>query len=251
MKSLLAPVAGRALMVGPAQRPDDAAHPFGGLCKVCSEAGRETKLPVLWRQLHADLAPGWFAVNCCDQCYEEAKHDGETLTKQRAWWLEHCPVDFRDEWDNRKGDAKLFSKVMAFDPKLGRGLIIHGPTDNGKTRVVWRLLRKLAEEGHEWMFIEAIDLLDQIPERAFTVPILVIDDLGNDALTAKNEVRLLKLLRTRTNWHRPFIITTQFVGPSLEKKFTETATAQAVIRRLRNYCDSIHASGDTSRGAQP
>lgn len=230
----------RALLLG-VEKPDDAKHPFGGMCKACMEAGRETRLDVLWRQLHAELAPGWFAVNCCDQCYEEAKSDAETLTKQREWWAEHCPVEFRDEWNPAKGSAKLLSRVLGFDPKRGRGLVIHGPTDTGKTRAVWRLLRKLAEEGHEWLFVEAIDLLDSIPERAFTVPVLVIDDLGNDALTAQKEVRLLKLLRKRCDWHRPFIVTTQFVGDSLEKRFTETATAKAVIRRLRKFCDDIRA----------
>ena len=108
-------------------------------------------------------------------------------------------------------------------------------------RAVWRLLKKLSEDGHEWMFVEAIDLLDSIPERAFGVPVLVIDDLGNDTLTAQKEVKLLKILRTRANWHRPVIITTQFNGEALQKRFTETATAQAVIRRMRTFCDVVSA----------
>jgi hypothetical protein len=230
--------------------PATSPHPFDGCCKVCAvkEPPQVTKLPSPWRncdQRASDgrwLFRGWLPVNCCDNCYADAKKDGDTLERQRKWWLEKCPVEFRDEWDNRKGDQRLYSRVMQFNPTQGRGLLIHGQTDTGKTRAVWRLLKRLAEEGHEWLFVEAIDLLDNIPERAFSIPVLVIDDLGNDTLTAQKEVKLLKILRTRANWHRPVIITTQFVGDSLQKRFTETATAQAVIRRLRSFCDAVQAT---------
>ena len=220
---------------------NDVPHPFGGMCKVCELAGRETKLTQLWRQIDQKLAPGWFPVNCCDQCYADAQIDAERLKNQREWWLAHCPVEFRDEWDNDKGDARLLTRVLQFSVSSGRGLIIHGPTDTGKTRAVWRLLRKLSEDGTDWLFVEAIDLLDCIPERAFVVPVLVIDDLGNDVLTAQKEVRLLKVLRVRTQWHRPTLVTTQFSGEAIAKRFTESNTAQAVIRRLRMFCDDVPA----------
>lgn len=222
--------------------PETSPHPFDGRCKVC-----EAKLDHAWRNMDQRasdgrwLFRGWLPVNCCDACYANAQKDPEVLKRQHEWWEQKCPIEFRDEWDSAKGNARLFSRVMQFDPARGRGLLIHGVTETGKTRVVWRLLRRLAEEGHEWLFVEAIDLLDNIPERAFSVPVLVIDDLGNDVLTAAKEVRLLKILRTRANWHRPVIITTQFDGNALQKRFTETATAQAVIRRLRSFCDDIHA----------
>jgi hypothetical protein len=227
--------------------PMTSPHPFDGMCKVCAQNDRETKLDTLWRDM-SHRAPdgrwlyrGWLPINCCEACYGDAGRDSAVLERQREWWQEKCPVEFRDEWDNVKGDARLLSRVMQFDPSRGRGMVIHGPTDCGKTRAVWRLLRKLSEDGVEWLFVEAIDLLDSIPERAFGVPVLVIDDLGNDTLTAQKEVKLLKVLRTRANWHRPVIITTQFVGETLQKRFTETATAQAVIRRMRAFCDAVSA----------
>lgn len=243
MAALMPPRAANGAIWQGIDDPQTAIHPFAGECKMCAmkEPAVITPLDQLWRQVHPALAPGWFAVNCCDACYADAQRDTITLEKQREWWASHCPIEFRDEWDDSKGSAKLFSRVMAFNPAGGKGMVIHGPTEAGKTRVVWRLLKHLAETGTEWMFIEAIDLLDTIPERAFGVPLLVIDDLGNDALTGPKEVRLLKLLRTRCNWHRPFIVTTQFTGDALAKRFSENATAQAVIRRLRTFCESVNA----------
>ncbi len=229
--------------------PLTSPHPFDGACKACSlmVPPRTTKLDLLWRNMDQRapdgrwLYRGWLPVNCCDDCYAAAKADGRPIDKQLELWRERCPIDFRDSWDATKGDAKLLTRVLQFDPRMGRGLLIHGSTDTAKTRAVWRLLRKLTEDGTEWLFVEAIDLLDNIPDAARYVPVLVIDDLGNDVLTPKNEVRLLKILRVRADWHRPTIITTQFSGDALAKRFTETATAQAVIRRLRKFCDDVQA----------
>jgi DNA replication protein DnaC len=223
--------------------PATSVHPFDRRCKIC-----DRELDLLWRdcsQRAKDgrwLFRGFRPVNCCEACYENAKQDSSRDQTSVKSWEALCPEEFRTPWDDRLGNRRLLNRVLQFDPSRGRGLLVHGKSDTCKTRIIWRLLRQLSEAGREWLFVEAIDLLDNIPLAAFTVPILVIDDLGNDVLTPAKEVRLLKLLRTRCNWHRPVIITTQFVGESLEKRFVETATAQAIIRRLRQFCDDVHAT---------
>ena len=223
--------------------PETSAHPFDGRCKVC-----DSVLDDRWRDC-TQRAPdgrwlfrGWLPVNCCEACFDNAKRGPSADQTNVKHWESLCPDEFRAPWDDRRGNRNLLNRVLKFDPSQRRGLVLHGKSDTGKTRVIWRLLKKLSDAGVQWYFIEAIDLLDAIPPAAFTVPVLVIDDLGNDVLNAAKEVRLLKLLRTRCNWHRPVIVTTQFIGDSLEKRFTETATAQAVIRRLRQFCDDVHAT---------
>ncbi|WP_043586701.1 hypothetical protein [Geminisphaera colitermitum] len=220
-------------------------HPYDGKCKVCGKP-----LSQLWRQIDARLAPGWFAVNCCEACYEAAKIDQEAARRNRELWERICPTEFRPDWDNAKGSATLFKRVMDWGaqwcPSEGRapkrGLVIHGDTDSAKTRVCWQLYRRLCEEGVGVMLIEAIDLLDSMPQEAFSVPVLIIDDLGNDVPDFKKEQRLLKLLRTRANWHRHVVVTTQYVGADLVSRFKQEATGAAIVRRLRDpLCDSIHA----------
>ena len=220
-----------------------AAHPFGGQCKICS-AKLESPM---FRTIHAVLAPGWHPVNCCDVCYASAKSTGDNESGMIESWMQRCPIEFRDDWDARKLPDDLLRRVMRFDPRLHKGMIIHGPSGTGKTRAVWRLLRRLSTESIAWVFAESLEIL----ESGFDVGgaefarVLVLDDLGNDDLRGPREVRLLKLLRTRANWHRPTIVTTQFDSAGLMKRFSETATAQAVIRRLRESCESVYAKNLT------
>lgn len=128
--------------------------------------------------------------------------------------------------------------------------MIHGDSDAAKTRVCWHLYKRLALEGIGVLFIESIDLLDNMPNEAFTVECLIIDDLGNDSLDYKKEQKLLKLLRSRAQWHRPYVITSQYTGADLVARYKQEATGEAVVRRLREFCDSIHARKPGDGGIQ-
>lgn len=236
--------AGRWFMQG-VHDPATGTHPTDGACKVC-----EKPLPdVLWRQIHAELAPGWFPITCCDPCYEAAKIDQERLRRNRELWASLCPTDFRPDWDNSKGDPKLLKRVMDWAAKWDtkgrkqpkKGLVIHGDSSTAKTRACWHLYRRLCEEGVGVLMVDAFDLVEETPKEAFTVDCLIIDDLGNDAMDFRKEQRLLRLFRVRAQWHRPFVVTTQFTGSDLVARFKQEATGEAVVRRLRDFCDDIHA----------
>lgn len=212
-----------------------AKHPFDGCCKFCN---LPLELPP-WTQIKG--AVGWYPVNSCPTCYEAAKGDGELRKRQREQWERICPPDFRADWDDRKGNAPLLRQMLKFDPKLGKGLLIHGSTGKCKTRAAWRLTRDLMERGHPVTFVESIDLPDENVKDMMHAPILVIDDLGNDRMQANREALVLKILRHRCNWRRPTIITTQYTGITLAERFNDENTAKAVVRRLREFCDDVAA----------
>jgi len=245
------------LLVG-VDDPQATVHPFDGKCKVCDQP-----LPdKLWTQIDHRLATGYFPVNCCDKCFAEAMIDQGRVAHNRALWERICPTEFRAPWDNAKGSASVFKRIMEWAGQWNaherkspqKGLVIHGASDSAKTRVCWHLYRTLMEEGVTTLFIEAIDLLDDMPKEAFTVQCLIIDDLGNDTLDFRKEQRLLKLLRSRAQWHRPIVVTTQYNGSDLAARFKQAAAGEAVVRRLRDFCDSIHArkpgDGGITRDAQ-
>ena len=119
-------------------------------------------------------------------------------------------------------------------------MVLHGISGAGKTRIMWAVARKVSELGLNWLWIDSLDYVDVVPKEALTVDVLFLDDLGNESLGQQAETRLLKLIRTRCDHHRPFVVTTQHGGDSLAKRFREGASAQAVVRRLREFCESVY-----------
>lgn len=214
---------------------DRHPHPFDGKCKIC-----EAPLQQLWRLIDHPSAPGWFPINCCEPCYEAAKNP--TVAYSLQAWEAVCPVEFRKDWNESMSRPGLYRRVMQFNPKLKRGLLIIGASGSCKTRVAWQLMRKLTVDGVGWHFITALDLMGGMPDEARKAEVLVIDDLGNDRLTIAREIELLRVIRSRFEWHKPIVVTTQFKGDEMANRFSEGATAKAIVRRLREFCDVVNTA---------
>lgn len=213
---------------------DESKHPYEGNCRQCG-----IELDVKWIQV--ERCVGWFPVNCHQHCKEAYLATIGVAALQGEMWQKVCPPDFRAPWDARKGNAGLLKRVMAFDPRLGRGLLIRGTSGTGKTRCAWALTRQIMEMGMAVAFVASIDLPDENAKDMINAQCLVIDDLGNDKMQATKEALVLKILRARMDWRRPTIITTQFDAKRLTERFSDGHTAQAVVRRLREFCEDISA----------
>jgi IstB-like ATP binding protein len=217
-------------------------HPTQLCCKLCN-----TPLEQPWTWLDVTstdglrvLARGWTPITGCDRCRDASTRDELKEAANQKFWEERCPVEFRKAWDSRLGSELLLRRVLQFDAKKGRGLIVVGQSGTSKTRSIWTLLRALSERGESWFFATGLDVMEGLPIEAHKASVLVIDDLGNDKLSANREVELLNVIRKRVDWHRPIIVTTQYKGKDLANRFSEGATAQAVVRRLREFCDAIN-----------
>lgn len=219
--------------------PTPDKHPDGGKCRLCGG-----QLDELWQngdQKHEDgrwLFRGYRAVTCCDPCYGAYQAAG--MSEGRAMWEKICPVEFKAPWMVEMGDEHARIKAMQFEGRQKKGMVIHGASGVGKTRIAWLVAKKVAESGLSWLWIDSLDYVDTPPKEAMTVDVLFMDDLGNEHLGQIAETRLLRLLKTRTERHRPIVMTTQHQGETLAKRFRESATAQAVVRRVREFCDSVY-----------
>jgi hypothetical protein len=219
--------------------PTPAKHPDGGVCRDCGK-----DLPDLWQngdQKAEDgrwLFRGWRPVTCCEECY--AKRRSTTCSAGEAAWLKACPIEFRAPWSPEKADDAARVSAMKFEASQRKGMVIHGSSGAGKTRIAWLVAKKVAESGRTWLWVDSLDYVDTVPKEASFVDVLFLDDFGNEPLGQIAETRLLRLIKTRTEQHRPMVITTQHQGDTLSKRFRESATAQAVVRRLREFCDSVY-----------
>lgn len=219
--------------------PETSEHPTKGTCKMCDEP-----LPLPhWRSMDQQatdgrwLFRGWLPVNCCEAC--AAKGGSEFATRGEADWQARCPLDFRAPWRPDLGDDEARRRVLGWNRASGKGIIVRGPSGVGKSRLAWLLARQVAIEGCAWMWLDSLDYVDCVPKEAEKVQLLFLDDLGNEPLGQQAETRLLRLIKTRCENHRPVVITTQHTGDSLSKRFREGATAAAIVRRLREFCDDV------------
>lgn len=70
-----------------------------------------------------------------------------------------------------------------------------------------------------------------------SVPVLFIDDLGNNRLTPSMESALFGVLNNRFAHARPTISTTQFLFRELWQRFDNEKLAEALERRIAEHAD--------------
>jgi len=173
-------------------------------------------------------------------------------------WHAYCPPKLKTtDWqhDDLVPYAAQHRVVLAW--KGGeRGILAAGPTARGKTRAMWALMKRLSEEGRECRFFTAASffaaLQSQVSygrETAFDwllylakIPILFIDDLGQEAVQANKmewaQGWLLQLCDMRVGLGLPLFVTTNISARDMTEP-TQQIRADPLIRRLLDLCDVV------------
>ena len=84
-----------------------------------------------------------------------------------------------------------------------------------------------AENGLEWF------------ETMVRRPIVFFDDIDKMKLTERVETELFGLIEKRISHCLPVIVTTQLQGQQLAGKFSDSARGEAIVRRLREFCEVV------------
>lgn len=178
-------------------------------------------------------------------------------TSKDAEWSKICPWEFRTL---REGGNTNESRLMDEQPKIKdllswkfgqRGIILRSTTSGRcKTRAMFRLLRKLWEEGKTVAAMTSGDFDRQARDAGGTftltpwfdklraVDVFFLDDLGKGQWTPATESLFFELVDKRTIDGKPILITTNETGESLLTLLT-VGRARPLIRRLRDYCEGI------------
>ena len=130
------------------------------------------------------------------------------------------------------------------------GVVLRGATGRGKTTAACAMLSAhLQKRNGLGSFTTMNDLLRRVrgayssgenAEEVFSVyrgtPLLVLDDLGKENISADSITRLFELLDARINNKRPTIVTTQFQNNELLKRYRgkvdDREMIAAVLSRL-------------------
>lgn len=124
---------------------------------------------------------------------------------------------------DQKTLEKSFEAARQFAENPQGWLVFTGPYGSGKTHLAAAIANYRASQGHSAMFVVVPDLLDHLRatfsptsnvsyDRRFedvrTAPLLVLDDLGTQAMTPWVREKLYQLFNHRYNAALPTVITT-------------------------------------------
>ena len=153
------------------------------------------------------------------------------------------------------------------EPLPGRnGFIISGTKGTGKTHIAAAIANDLLNRGTAVICMTERNLLARI-RRTYSrnehidestvrglyerIPLLVIDDLGKEKATDWTLATLYAIIDGRYERAMPIIITTNYDKRSLAERLTpkgeDLTTAEAIVDRLMEMCESIVMSGDSWR----
>lgn len=145
--------------------------------------------------------------------------------------------------------------------RITGNLYLHGSTGTGKTTKASRILKQTIIENTQLYgesqfvclakvgMVSIAQLLENLRKSynnrgmtegemmAFytTCDLLILDDLGADALTEWGVSKIFDIIDTRLSNLRLTVVTSNFSPRELYERFGSTVTAQAVVSRLSSY----------------
>lgn len=150
----------------------------------------------------------------------------------------------------------LEAKKLKDEDRYRNGLILMGSSGNGKTHLAASIANCLADRGIMCQFGTFSDFLEELRQefssdtrtmlaKLKTVPMLVIDDLGQEKRTEWTQQVLYDIVNYRYEHLLPLVITTNFNVDSLANH-----VGGAVMSRFLEMCSLVETQGNDYRDAR-
>lgn len=217
--------------------------------RTCRECSQVFDLPPF--RMAAQL------VFVCPECSEKhaMQDQREALLRagnyREAAWQSVCPALFHDTDPSKLPSPHKLQQALA-QWQFGRnGLILHGVSGKGKSRIAWEILKREFKAGRSIAVVdctfgyEYASKFAASPAEAarfvghrMTVDILLLDDALKVKLTDSVEQALFAIVNARSERGLPIIVTTNDTGETLASRMTEDR-GPALLRRLREFSSAI------------
>lgn len=219
--------------------------------RKCIETGKTFEL----RQTrYGDV---WFPeIKYCDEVLE-AHMEQERLDGQRrrqelrqkaieAWTEENIPPYFQSPLnrDYEHLDWDSIDRALSWN---GESMALKGATRKGKTRSLYEIAKKNA---HLFPYIETAERLARLLGTSLsesagkhgklmwdlrTAKLLCIDDLGKESVTARTQADLFEIVNYRLEQNLPTILTTNYDGKGLSKRYSDSDFGIPLVARISEY----------------
>lgn len=223
-------------------------------CSVCGRAFTSTSFTVGGREI---------VCRICDPCSDAMEERGQESVpsaqvdykaRRRSRWGEMVLPKYAMVYKNKLPAAakKVYDKVMARDYGP-RGLILLGPSDQGKSMLAHDLVKKWFVQGHSATVYSAKGLSwhigsqeqserRQAVESCLRADVLLLDDLGKEKLTNTVESDFYHIVEQREGRGLPVVMTANGGREEILKRFSEDG-GEPFLNRLRRTCDVIGLTG--------
>ncbi len=224
------------------------------------------KESVSWRKCSRARQTAWHLFAACSIVRSRAER-----SIVEAFLASNIPAAFQaptfapDLYPNREALKQVLAMGIPVEGEgqpadFRGGLLLHGPTGSGKTRAAFSLLTNELRQDPDLRFkyVSAPDLKRRLADAARggkshlileelleeTSCILFIDDLSQARFTPAFAENLFELIDRVHRERRPLIVTVQTNGADLVRKWCADDkdlidSAQAIARRLREYCVAV------------
>jgi DNA replication protein DnaC len=164
-----------------------------------------------------------------------------------------CPPLYRDT-DDARLPQDVWNKVKnwQYGP---RGIALSGASRTCKTRMMWMLCKKMAEQKKSIKVYDGfgfgvaassimgkIEDAEEWMDSLVRPDILFLDDLFKARMTEAQEFAIYGVLERRGAWMKPIFITMNADGESIMSRFTDAGQAdraKPIIERIAEFCEVI------------
>jgi DNA replication protein DnaC len=189
---------------------------------------------------------------CLELIAEERKEMKAAVeAKRKEGLLAKIPAAFRHTEKSKLPFPAAMDRAARwqFGPK---GLLLHGETGSGKSRIIWEIAKREILAGRNVRAVSSFELVrypslwmmgsdaaSQFAQDLVTAEILLLDDVFKAKATERIEELLFAVIDERGMWERPCLVTLNDTGETLKERLS-TDRGPALVRRLKDYCTSIN-----------
>lgn len=203
-----------------------------------------------------DKMKRWTICDACREVIDQAheKEAAEKLLQQRKdKWVQICPEIYREYDPAMCKHPEISERIVQWEPKNGRGLLIVGKSRAGKTRAAYAMVERhfmrgstvVALRGTRWTELaiakarggEDSQEAKRILKAAANYDLTFIDDFAKNRWTETTEVQFWELLEDRGSRRKPLVLTCTETGDAMMERMGHAAPD--IISRLREFCDII------------
>lgn len=168
-------------------------------------------------------------------------------------------TEFDWEWPTKFEGREEFRNLFTFEfLKTPENVVLIGTSGLGKTALLKNLVQEAVNHGHEAVYIEAAELLDELAgaesrasrrrmlERYAKCELLGIDELGYLSYESEHADLLFQVIQKRSGRGSTALTTNRDFG-EWSKMFPNPGTVNALLDRLIEKCTTVRLEGESYR----